>query len=118
MGLAVDTGVAVNIMFEEAEKALKWNSCSGPYTLRPHDTNLSCVIRSHFIILDIVSLELMLSKNTPLFKAYLYVTSGFIFPSFPSIVRAMNPALSRDRLLFIILLSPVLWVPLSSNECS
>ena len=79
--LAVDTGAAVNVMSEEAYKALKRNSRGGACVLRPNDMNLAGVTGSRLNILGVVSLPLSLSRHTPLFKADFYVTSDFVLPS-------------------------------------
>ncbi len=101
--LAVDTGAAVNVMSEEAYKALKRNSRGGAFVLRPNDMNLAGVTGSCMNVLGIISVPLSLSRNT---------TSNGWF------VRVTDSTLSRDRCLSTISISSILWASPSSEGAS
>ncbi len=78
--LAVDTGAAENILFENAYKFLKRSSRGGKWPFQPSDLNLSGVTGSNLQILGKVSLPLKLSKRISPFHTDFYVTSNFGLP--------------------------------------
>ncbi len=75
--LAVNTGAAVNVLSEDAYKALKRSSRSGKWPLQVSDLNLSCVTGSNLQILGKVSLPLKLSKRISPLHTDFYITGDF-----------------------------------------
>ena len=78
---AVDTGAAVNVLSEEAYKAIKRASRGGRCRLRPNDLNLRGVTSDPLDIMGIVRLPVTLGKGTRTMQMDFYVASNFGLPS-------------------------------------
>ncbi len=78
--LAIDTGASVNILSEDAYKALKRSFRGSKWPLQPSDLNLSGVTGSNLQILVKVSLPLKLLIRISSFQRDFYLPRKFGLP--------------------------------------
>ncbi len=78
--LAIHTVAAVNILSEDAYKALKKEPSQWQWPLQPNDLNLSGVTGSNIYILGKVSRLVKLAKRISPFHTDYYITSNFGLP--------------------------------------